>query len=179
MHSKLAISAFLLAGLPGCIFYSKHDQSFVDGHQGDDTGRPDQPHPDDTDVPYDTDTNGRDTDTVDTDLVDTDVADTDLNDTDVATAAFVFAPDHATAGTTSIVSLLGDGSPDMAHVASVSFYGTGGVTSLALSHRSAAEVLLTVDVPDNALAGPQDVLVEFDDNTAVFLTDAFTVDANP
>ncbi len=177
MHSKLALTAFLLSGLPGCIFYSKHDHGFVGGDSQDDTGRPDQPHPDDTDVPYDTD-NGRDTDVADTDIVDTDVVDTDVSDTDV-TAAFVFAPDHAAPGTTSIVSLLGDGSPDMAHVASVSFYGTGGVTSLALSHRSAAEVLLTVDVPSNAVAGAQDVLVEFDDNTAVFLTDAFTVDAQP
>lgn len=177
MHSKLALAAFLLSGLPGCIFYSKHDHAFVSDDDGDDTGRPNHPRPDDTDVAYDTDVNGRDTDVADTDLVDTDVVDT--TDTDVATATFLFAPDHAAPGTTSIVSLLGDGTPDMAHVASVTFYGTGGVTTLALSHRSAAEVLLTVDVPNNVPAGPQDVLVELDDHTAVFLPGAFTVDAQP
>ena len=34
-HSKIAMTAFLLSGLPGCIFYSKHDHSFSDDQAQD------------------------------------------------------------------------------------------------------------------------------------------------
>lgn len=166
MFSKLAITAFLLVGLPGCIFYNHNDK---DGHNlnGDDPVDSDRPtRPDEPDTDVNTDTDGRDTAGRDTDSSDTDVI-----------AALAFSPDHAEPGTTTIVSLLGSGTPDLGDVATVSFYGTAGVTALTLSHRDATELLVTVQVPANVDAGPQDVLVTFDDGTAQFLTGAFTVDA--
>jgi len=86
-------------------------------------------------------------------------------------------PNVGTAGTTFIAHLTSDqASFDWSLVSDVSFYG--GVQVIA-SEPEPTELLLTLNIPSDALAGTADLLVATSDGRAFFMSDALTIQADP
>jgi len=84
-------------------------------------------------------------------------------------------PAGAVPGDSTILSLKSDGQVDLSPVTSVRFLGSSAITVLTSSVRDSQEYLLAIDVPDDTAIGAYDVLVEFQNGTAVVLTGAFSV----
>jgi hypothetical protein len=82
-------------------------------------------------------------------------------------------------GDTSILSLTGDGAADLGTVASVRFYGEANIEVLATDTRGSNEFLLTIDIPEDAALGDNDLLVEFANGAAVMVDAAFQVVSDP
>ena len=81
-------------------------------------------------------------------------------------------PDAAAPGADLITSLQADLVFDWTTVVSVEFYGP--ITPCTMQARE-DELLITIAVDDDAMAGPVDLLVELDDGSAIWVDDAFLV----
>ena len=84
-------------------------------------------------------------------------------------------PAGAVPGDATILSLKSDGQVDLSPVTSVRFLGSAAITVLTSSVRDAKEYLLAIQVSETTPLGAYDVLVEFENGTAVVLTGAFSV----
>jgi hypothetical protein len=78
-------------------------------------------------------------------------------------------------GETAIVSMMAEGDIDLTAVEDVAFFGDGAIEILATDGRTPNEFLLTLQIPDSAALGANDMVVEFADGSAVFVEIAFTV----
>jgi hypothetical protein len=123
-------------------------------------------------------------DLVDGDTDATDPTPSETDDTDPAdpvTASWLtLDPGGAVLGDVVIASLLSDKSVDTSlyEVSRVEFFGPGVISVLAEQARADDEYLLTLSVDAAGPVGSYDVLVQFQDGTAEFLTDAFEVVAD-
>ena len=107
----------------------------------------------------------------------------DPGDVDTATpeapqAHLWLDPAGAVPGDVAILSLYGDGQADLSTITNVEFFGGGSVGVIATDTRGHDEFLLTVDVPADAVVGSNDLLVEFEDGTAIYVDVAFQVVAS-
>jgi hypothetical protein len=84
-------------------------------------------------------------------------------------------PAGAVPGDVAILALYGDGQADLSTITDVSFFGGGGIAVVATDTRGHDEFLLTIDVPEDAALGSNDLLVQFADGTAVYVDLAFDV----
>lgn len=87
-------------------------------------------------------------------------------------------PAGAVPGEVAILALYGDGQADLSTITNVEFFGSGSVRVIATDTRGHDEFLLTIDVPSSAVVGSNDLLVEFEDGTAVYVDLAFEVVAS-
>ncbi len=87
-------------------------------------------------------------------------------------------PAGAVPGEVAILSLYGDGQADLSTITDVEFFGAGAVGVVATDTRGHDEFLLTIDVPADATVGSNDLLVQFEDGTAVYVDLAFSVVAS-
>jgi hypothetical protein len=83
-------------------------------------------------------------------------------------------PSQAPTGELALISLFSEGS-DLAQVADISFYGNSDLLVMAEQLRGDSEIILAIDIPNNAALGTNHLLVEFTDGTEVFMSDAFEV----
>lgn len=155
MRIALPVFAFGLA-LQGCIIYD-HDCPGCDidrVDEGQDV-RPDRDDDPDCDEPCDDDTG-------------------DVEQPPPPDYGFYLTPDEAEQGEVFIASLRADGEDpiDLASIAEVRLFGD--VRILAADQRS-AELLLIVEVAEDAELGPVDLLVELDDGSAAFEDAALTI----
>lgn len=91
----------------------------------------------------------------------------------VEEAQFVLTPSEAEIGATVIASLtVLSGEFDLSQVSTARFYG--GVQILAAENRG-SELLMTIAVDPQAVAGPVDLLLEINDGTVQLIDDALLI----
>jgi hypothetical protein len=88
-------------------------------------------------------------------------------------------PGGAVPGQTTIVSIVAQGDIDLTQIVSVQFYGQSDVQVLATSSRNSSEYLMTLSIPGNAALGDNDMLVQMQDGTAIYVKLAFVVVSDP
>lgn len=156
--TRLLLPLAVFGAVSGCIIYEERlvyeDEEGLEGSPGTGGERPD--HQD----PTDTDTQPEETD-----------------------PSLVCQPSGAAVGDTIIISILVnvdvDVDIDLLDVTSVTFYGPSDIDVLVTQIRNDEEVLVTIDIPDDAAPGSNDLLVEMGDGNAVYIEDAFEVVTDP
>lgn len=158
MSRALPRSTLVLLIASGCVFSTKPV----------DDGRPPEDRPPSSD-------DGRPHTDVDQDPSPTDSGEDEPEAPPVVPGVVEVEPGRVIAGTVDILVLTSDG-VDLREVVSAAFFGTGGVEVLAGRPRGAGLHLLAVETPDDAEAGPQDLLLTLGDGTGVWVEDALVVE---
>lgn len=176
---RLLVPVIVIGALTGCIIYDEElkysddrpttedDNPVTEGTDDDPTAVADPgtetPDPAVDDRPDDRPDDGTTT--------------TDEGDATPAIPPVSIVPGAAVAGDTTIVSVVvNEGFDiDLLDVTNVSFFGPSDVGVLASWNRTAGELILTIKVPLDAAAGDNDLLLQYDDGTAVYAEDVLSV----
>jgi hypothetical protein len=87
-------------------------------------------------------------------------------------------PAGAVVGDSLILSVVAEGEINLEQVIDIEFFGDSEMDIIATQNRDENEMIVALDLNDSAL-GSFDVLVEFQDGTAAYVEDAFTVVDDP
>ena len=99
----------------------------------------------------------------------------DPGENDNAQAQLTLSPNQGSRGELVLTSLLSDDGTDLHAIEAITFYGESDIVVVAEQDRGQLELLLAIDIANNASLGPNHLLVEFADGDEVFISDAFTV----
>ncbi len=88
-------------------------------------------------------------------------------------------PAGAVAGDSLILSVVGEGEINLDQVIDIEFFGGSEIDIVATQNRDENEIIVALDVSADSPLGTFDVLVEFQDGTAAYVEDAFTVVDDP
>lgn len=175
---RLILPALVVMGMTGCIIYEEDVIYEEEGGISDGDGRGgDAKDPGETD-PGDIDPG--EIDGEDPDPGEIDGEDPDQEDPEpVGPAAVILYPSGGEVSTTVIVSVVvnidADVSIDLNLIKDITFYGDSELDIVAAQIRNSDEYLLVIDVGAKGADGDNDLLIEFEDGTAVFVHDAFEV----
>ena len=85
------------------------------------------------------------------------------------------SPNQGTRGDLVLTSLVSEDGTNLHDIVGITFYGDSDLAVVAEQDRGELELLLAIDIANNAAAGPNHLLVEFSDGDELFISDAFTV----
>jgi hypothetical protein len=165
--NRLALPAFVILSLGGCIIYDEDVvyRNWDTAASFDDppSTRPVRPG------------RGDDADP-------TDAPDATTDDAVASTSLVGIYPPGAPAGETIILSIVRTDDPgseayDLRELTGLGFFGPSDLEVLVVQARTEAESLMTVEIAPGSRLGSNDLLLEFSNGDALFIEDAFTVHA--
>jgi len=163
---RLIVPALVVMAMTGCIIYEEDVIYEEQGELSDDRD------PNDDDVNADPGDVGDD----DPEPDDPDVKD---DPEPIGPPAVLLYPSGGEVGSTIIVSVVvnvdADIDMDLTAIQDITFYGPSDIDIVTAQSRNADEHLLVLQINSAAATGDNDLLVEFEDGSAVFVHGAFEV----